>query len=61
MVIVLTWPVTVITEVIGVGVHVEEGLGSEGLADEVDKVEGVWDVCVVLGDGAYVVVSGIGT
>lgn len=46
MVIVLTCPVTVITEVIGVGVHVdiEEGSGSKGLVDKVDEVEGFWDV-----------------
>lgn len=62
MVIVLTWPVTVITEVIGVGVHVdvEEELGSEAMADDVDEVErvlGVWEVWEVLGDGLDVVVS----
>lgn len=57
MVTVLTWPVIVITDVIGVGVHVDVG---GGLACELELV-GVDGVAVVDGDGLDEGETGMGT
>lgn len=61
IVIVLTWPVTVMTDVTGVGVHVV--LGKELDVEELEVVEDdeAENVREVLGGGLDVVDSGTGT